>query len=225
MRRVIYLVALIWGAVADIPTEDQRTQVVEFLTNLRESVDPPASNMLLTRYSSALETAAEKSLANCSSNGLERNCIPQDVHHFGIHSSQKGPAYFDMLNLHASVGHDYNYDHNKCTRSCLYYKMMILATSNAVGCAQKECTGQGDTSESYLTICLLKKKGGNADERPYKRGKSCSECPDGFICHRKQCLDQPPPVTHSHSPTNSISTILSPVSIINMLIFGLCFVA
>uniref|UniRef100_A0A5K3G260 SCP domain-containing protein n=1 Tax=Mesocestoides corti TaxID=53468 RepID=A0A5K3G260_MESCO len=117
--------------MADIPTEEKRTQIVEFLTSLRESVDPPASNM------------------------------------------------------------------------------MILATSNAVSCAQTECTRQGDASESYLTLCLFKLNGGNADERPYEQGKSCSECPDGFACRRKQCSDDPSPVTHSPSPTTFISTIWS----------------
>uniref|UniRef100_A0A5K3FCN0 Conotoxin n=1 Tax=Mesocestoides corti TaxID=53468 RepID=A0A5K3FCN0_MESCO len=47
MRRVIFILALIWSAVADIPKEEERSQVAEFLMNLRESVNPPASNMLL----------------------------------------------------------------------------------------------------------------------------------------------------------------------------------
>uniref|UniRef100_A0A5K3FNG7 SCP domain-containing protein n=1 Tax=Mesocestoides corti TaxID=53468 RepID=A0A5K3FNG7_MESCO len=222
MRRVIYFVALMLGAVADIPTEEQRTQIVEVLTHLRESVDPPASNMLLMRYSSELETAAQNFLASCSSTDFSPSTLPQDVYDLGRYYDQKGPAYVDMLTQFASESQYYNYDQNQCTKSCNNYKRMILATSNAVGCAQNNCTRQEDASESHLTICLLKKNGGDADERPYKRGESCSECPDGFACHRKQCFDQPLPVMLSPSLTTSTSTILSPVSVANMLIFVFC---
>uniref|UniRef100_A0A5K3FUG2 Cytochrome P450 n=1 Tax=Mesocestoides corti TaxID=53468 RepID=A0A5K3FUG2_MESCO len=38
---------MVWGVVANIPTEKERTKIAEFFTKLRESVDPPASNMQL----------------------------------------------------------------------------------------------------------------------------------------------------------------------------------
>uniref|UniRef100_A0A5K3FK42 SCP domain-containing protein n=1 Tax=Mesocestoides corti TaxID=53468 RepID=A0A5K3FK42_MESCO len=164
---------------------------------------------------SELETTAQNFLANCSSTGLDQSSLPADIFDFGNAYNNKGPMYVDMLTFYASEKKYYNYDQNQCTGPCRYYKVMTLATSNAVGCAQNNCTRQGETSESYLTVCLFKVNGGNADERPYKRGESCSECPDGFACHRKQCFDPPP-------PTTSVSTILSPVSIVNMLIFALC---
>uniref|UniRef100_A0A5K3FZX1 SCP domain-containing protein n=1 Tax=Mesocestoides corti TaxID=53468 RepID=A0A5K3FZX1_MESCO len=185
MRRVIYFVALIWCAVADIPTEDQRTQVVEFFTNLRESVDPPASNMMLMRYSLELETKAQNFLDICSSTGLDRNILPKDAIQFGGYVDQRGLAYVDMLNYYASERQYYNYDQNRCTRSCSVYKEMVLATSTAVGCAKGKCNPRGVSSNRNLTICLLKKTEWNPEERPYRRGDSCSECPDGFDCQRK----------------------------------------
>uniref|UniRef100_A0A5K3FDC9 SCP domain-containing protein n=1 Tax=Mesocestoides corti TaxID=53468 RepID=A0A5K3FDC9_MESCO len=209
MRRMIYFFVLIWTAVADVPTKMERTQILEFFTNLRESVDPPASNMLLMRYSSELEKAAQKTLANCSSIGLDRKTLPEDAFDFFRYFFHNGPTYVEMLTHFASNSQNYNYDENKCTRPCLSYKVMVLATSNAVGCAQSDCTRKGHSSKAYLTICLLKKNGGNAAKKPYKRGDSCSECPDGFACHHKQCLEKPSPVAHSPSPTTSPSTILS----------------
>uniref|UniRef100_A0A5K3FHM3 SCP domain-containing protein n=1 Tax=Mesocestoides corti TaxID=53468 RepID=A0A5K3FHM3_MESCO len=46
--------------MADVPTEKERTQIVEFLTNLRESVDPPASNMMLLAKTNAVDCAEAK---------------------------------------------------------------------------------------------------------------------------------------------------------------------
>uniref|UniRef100_A0A5K3FGR0 SCP domain-containing protein n=1 Tax=Mesocestoides corti TaxID=53468 RepID=A0A5K3FGR0_MESCO len=246
MRRVIYSLVLIWSVVADIPTEEECTQIVEFLTNLRESVDPPASNMLLIRYSSKLETAAQNILANCSSIGPDRKSLPEDAFDFIRYFYHKGPAYTKMLTHYASNSQNFNYNQNQCTKSCFNYKVMVMATSNAIGCAQKECSRKEDSFKAYLAVCLLKLNGGNPAERPYKRGESCSECPDGFACRRKQCFHKPSPATNpqlpitdistksssqaavdttnSPSSSNSISTGVFPVMIMDMLAFGLCLI-
>uniref|UniRef100_A0A5K3FX48 SCP domain-containing protein n=1 Tax=Mesocestoides corti TaxID=53468 RepID=A0A5K3FX48_MESCO len=221
MRRVIYFVMLIWSVVADVPTEEERTQIVEFLTNLRESVDPPATNMLLMKYSSGLETAAQNYLANCSSTGLNEGALPGDVFRFLRTYDNRKPVYLRMLSSFTSDRQSYNYDQNKCSGSCFPYKSMVLATSNGVGCAEKKCLRGETSSEVHFVTCLIKLNGGNTAKRPYRRGDSCSECPDGFACHRKQCFDQPSAVTHSTSLTTSISTMLSPVLIVNVLIFVL----
>uniref|UniRef100_A0A5K3F6B8 SCP domain-containing protein n=1 Tax=Mesocestoides corti TaxID=53468 RepID=A0A5K3F6B8_MESCO len=47
MLKLICLVTLLWWAEADSPTNQERTQIVDLLTKLREEVDPPASNMML----------------------------------------------------------------------------------------------------------------------------------------------------------------------------------
>uniref|UniRef100_A0A5K3G163 SCP domain-containing protein n=1 Tax=Mesocestoides corti TaxID=53468 RepID=A0A5K3G163_MESCO len=87
---------------------------------------------------------------------------------------------------------------------------MVLATANEVGCAQNVClTSNPPPVFEFLNVCLFRRIGGYLTDRPYKSGMSCSECPNGFACERKQCFKKPSPVTHSPSPTTSISTMLS----------------
>uniref|UniRef100_A0A5K3G0B0 Secreted protein n=1 Tax=Mesocestoides corti TaxID=53468 RepID=A0A5K3G0B0_MESCO len=67
---------MVWCVVADTPTEKERTNIAEFFKKLRESVDPPASNMQLMMYSSELEMIAQNVLANCPSGRLDRRSLP-----------------------------------------------------------------------------------------------------------------------------------------------------
>uniref|UniRef100_A0A5K3FES2 SCP domain-containing protein n=1 Tax=Mesocestoides corti TaxID=53468 RepID=A0A5K3FES2_MESCO len=134
------------------------------------------------------------------------------VFDFSTYSYQKDSAFLDALTYYGPTRRYYNYDQNKCLVPCHNYKTMVLATLNAIGCYRKICFRKRDSSQAYLTMCLLLKNGGNPDGRPYKRGDSCSECPDGFVCRRKQCFDNSSPVTLSPTPTTSIFTMLSPAT-------------
>uniref|UniRef100_A0A5K3FCM5 Pacifastin domain-containing protein n=1 Tax=Mesocestoides corti TaxID=53468 RepID=A0A5K3FCM5_MESCO len=85
-------------------------------------------------------------------------------------------------------------------------------------------------------MCLIKRTEGNLNDRPYKTGVSCSECSDGFSCHRNQCFRQSPLKMYCHSPgavnsaqspkpTTSFSEEASPVIILNMFIASFCLAA
>uniref|UniRef100_A0A5K3FSF1 SCP domain-containing protein n=1 Tax=Mesocestoides corti TaxID=53468 RepID=A0A5K3FSF1_MESCO len=50
---------------ADILLPEERRAMVEFHLQLRENVQPPASNMLLMRYSTELESLINEWLENC----------------------------------------------------------------------------------------------------------------------------------------------------------------
>uniref|UniRef100_A0A5K3G5B0 SCP domain-containing protein n=1 Tax=Mesocestoides corti TaxID=53468 RepID=A0A5K3G5B0_MESCO len=187
-------------------------------------------------YSSELEMIAQNVLANCPSGRLDRRSLPGDVYDIGRFYNNR-EAYVDMLTDVASQGRYYNYEQNHCAKYCLYYKAMVLATTNAVGCAQSQCKLRPNSpAEQYITMCLIKRTDGNLNDRPYKSGVSCSECSDGFSCRRNQCFRQSPLKMHSHSPvavdsaqspkpSTSLSEEVSPVIILNMFILLLCLAA
>uniref|UniRef100_A0A5K3FTD6 SCP domain-containing protein n=1 Tax=Mesocestoides corti TaxID=53468 RepID=A0A5K3FTD6_MESCO len=79
MKTTIYFVALIWSVVGEMFTETERKEIVELHTQLRESVQPPASNMLMMRYSPELETLAEKWIVNCTSSLADPKTLDEHV--------------------------------------------------------------------------------------------------------------------------------------------------
>uniref|UniRef100_A0A5K3F466 SCP domain-containing protein n=1 Tax=Mesocestoides corti TaxID=53468 RepID=A0A5K3F466_MESCO len=232
MNKVIITLALLQFVGADIPTVDERTEIVEYLTNLRESVEPPASNMKLMSYSLQLETLAQHHTANCTNPWTDQVSLPEDVYDIGEYYNGKTPPYIAMLTKYASQKESYSYGENLCINQCSEYKHMILAAANAVGCAQNQCKTQGSSVEENLVVCLIKRNVRDIRKRPYKSGESCSECPGGFACHRKQCYDlwalqtNSPSLVAENSSISSASNTssvmkLSPVMIMNILILVL----
>uniref|UniRef100_A0A5K3F441 SCP domain-containing protein n=1 Tax=Mesocestoides corti TaxID=53468 RepID=A0A5K3F441_MESCO len=122
MRVVIYFMVLIWSAVTEIPTDEQRREIVELHTKLRESVQPPASNMMLMRYSSELEALAQKYIANCSSGWPNPWTLPEDIFDLGRLSSSSTNPYASMLTKFSSQRQYYNYDQYQCKDTCFEYQ-------------------------------------------------------------------------------------------------------
>uniref|UniRef100_A0A5K3FSP1 SCP domain-containing protein n=1 Tax=Mesocestoides corti TaxID=53468 RepID=A0A5K3FSP1_MESCO len=67
---------------------------------------------------------------------------------------------------------------------------MIWATSNAVGCAIKQCPNiRSDSGDpAYLMACQYKPAGNVPAEKPNLEGVACSKCPQAGKCQLKQSV-------------------------------------
>uniref|UniRef100_A0A5K3FU07 SCP domain-containing protein n=1 Tax=Mesocestoides corti TaxID=53468 RepID=A0A5K3FU07_MESCO len=189
MKQLFTLLALFWSIAADIPSMDERKKLVELHAQLRESVEPPASNMLMMAYSSELEALVNAWMANCSTDPPRPDAFSNEASLISKYTQGKRPTLFDEMALLSQQKELYNYADDKCSSFCYYYKQMVWATSGVFGCAQQHCGYMPDLSTPiYLTACLYVPPGNSLYERPYRSGQSCSECPGGSICYRKQCV-------------------------------------
>uniref|UniRef100_A0A5K3FIN4 SCP domain-containing protein n=1 Tax=Mesocestoides corti TaxID=53468 RepID=A0A5K3FIN4_MESCO len=197
MKKVLYLAALIWIVSGQVPTVEERTRIMELLTEVRESVDPPASNMMMLTYSSELESIAKDWIANCSVLAPDPRYLPE--------------------NVSATQSFDYVFRPS--------FESMVTATATAVGCSQRHCFNRTEHLPAmYYTTCLYKPVKIIITERPYNQGNSCSACPESFTCQRKQCVNISSVVTTSPSTTTSSSATLSPIILVNFSILLLCFI-
>uniref|UniRef100_A0A5K3FV60 SCP domain-containing protein n=1 Tax=Mesocestoides corti TaxID=53468 RepID=A0A5K3FV60_MESCO len=211
MRKVLYLVLLVWTVAADVPTLEERNKIMEWHTQVRESVEPTASNMMFMSYSTELESLAQGYIVNCSFAPPDQNFLPENVSEIPHMSIGARPTFDEMLKEFASEKQFYDYENNRCTDSCYDYKQMVSAETSAVGCIQRQCTSQTvDAQAMYLTMCLYKPSDKRLNERPYKSGASCSECPEGYTCRSKQCF-------FNSTSRNSISGAFWLIAISNLL--------
>jgi len=71
-------------------------------------------------------------------------------------------------------------------KKCGHYTEIAWETNKAIGCAVVHCNNlfmEGKTYElGVMLVCNYGGGGNYEDERPYKSGKSCSECPDTCLC-------------------------------------------
>uniref|UniRef100_A0A5K3FSJ4 Ly6/PLAUR domain-containing protein 6 n=1 Tax=Mesocestoides corti TaxID=53468 RepID=A0A5K3FSJ4_MESCO len=60
-------------------------------------------------------------------------------------------------------------------------------------------------------VCIYKPSDRLVAARPYERGESCSQCPDGYGCQRNQCYRDTPATASIAMTTTSIGTVLSTI--------------
>ncbi|GCC26799.1 hypothetical protein chiPu_0005219 [Chiloscyllium punctatum] len=67
--------------------------------------------------------------------------------------------------------------------------MVVWATTNKVGCASYFCDHlQGlENKNLSILVCNYAPPGNIVGSRPFKKGISCSECPDGLQCVNNLC--------------------------------------
>uniref|UniRef100_A0A5K3F851 SCP domain-containing protein n=1 Tax=Mesocestoides corti TaxID=53468 RepID=A0A5K3F851_MESCO len=214
MLKFICLVTLLWWSKAEPLSEEERGRILEVHRKIREEVEPPASNMMLMDYSVELEKMAEKWFLNCS--------YPEykDVEVVLQYGHKPEDASFEPASRFNSEKEAFKYETTTCTGLCGYYLRIIWATSRQVGCYRNRCEhSEIWTTPRHVMACFYKPVHLNVNERPYKRGSSCSGCPQGLGCYRKQCteLTTPGAVLYASEPpkdvvaTDSLKKIEPPI--------------
>uniref|UniRef100_A0A4W3GXC1 SCP domain-containing protein n=1 Tax=Callorhinchus milii TaxID=7868 RepID=A0A4W3GXC1_CALMI len=124
-----------------------------------------------------------------------------------VHNSGRGRtgenlyATTEKLNVEEGVrawareANYYTYESMTCEKGkmCGHYTQVIWATTDKVGCADQFCEtvkGLPYKKLSFL-VCNYLPPGNILYHKPYNKGTPCSECPDGFTCHRNLCSEYP----------------------------------
>uniref|UniRef100_A0A5K3FMN4 SCP domain-containing protein n=1 Tax=Mesocestoides corti TaxID=53468 RepID=A0A5K3FMN4_MESCO len=218
MIKLIYLLLLLplassLNVQAKVPSTEERKAIIECHTKLRENVQPPATNMRLMEYSLEMEKLAEGSLTYWEEPFQESDPEYQNVGIVTMSSQDVRPKFHDLCRVNST---SFSPKKNSCNGDCHNYRQMVWATSTEVGCIEATCnTKKGLGKSTHLLLCMYKPSDLNYDDNPYEPGPSCSKCPDGYGCHRNQCSSDP----ILGQSTTSISTILSPIFILQSAIF------
>uniref|UniRef100_A0A5K3EFQ2 SCP domain-containing protein n=1 Tax=Mesocestoides corti TaxID=53468 RepID=A0A5K3EFQ2_MESCO len=178
-----FLLAVMFSALVQALVQEDRCTILEQHTKLREDVNPEAKNMLLMNYSLELEKLADDWLANCTFQFPYGKPGFHDIGYVLLLGSQDQPVKLDMF---TKIGSDRQF----CKQECLVYKQMVWATANQVGCAHRQCkTGSNPSALQYYLACFYQPVGLIGEEKPYETGSSCTDCPNGMDCFRKQCAN------------------------------------
>uniref|UniRef100_A0A5K3FIJ5 SCP domain-containing protein n=1 Tax=Mesocestoides corti TaxID=53468 RepID=A0A5K3FIJ5_MESCO len=226
MRYVLCLLALLWSVAADVPTDEERNTIMKLLTEIRGSVEPPASNMMFLDYSFQVESIVLKWITNCSYLPPLPEDLPSNVSDISVFNEGPKPTYEYVITQLGKEKAFYDYDKDECTDYCFNYRQMVVATANKVGCAQMKCESRANqSSPTYLTACLFTPSKIDMVDRPYTKGESCSACPKGLVCYVNQCAKPSDIPTTTTTSTTSSSSMISPVKVASLLILLLCLIA
>uniref|UniRef100_A0A5K3EFN5 SCP domain-containing protein n=1 Tax=Mesocestoides corti TaxID=53468 RepID=A0A5K3EFN5_MESCO len=208
MLKLVCIMVLLWNVLAEVPSEKEREYIVNLHTELREEVNPPASNMLMLSYSNELETLADEWAKKCTFLYPDETFAPE---YKGLGSGilsgniNQSMSFEDLSELKQEKL-QFDYETNTCKKWCDFYKQAIWSMSTEIGCAKQRCLLQPSKDYIYRVVCLYRPGVGFPTALPYESGASCSKCPEGYVCERKQCTKQ--------YKTTAVSTRLSALWII-----------
>uniref|UniRef100_A0A5K3FDJ9 SCP domain-containing protein n=1 Tax=Mesocestoides corti TaxID=53468 RepID=A0A5K3FDJ9_MESCO len=198
MRKLLYLLMLPWNVLAETPSKEERKTIVECHTKLREEVKPPASNMQLIRYSDEMEKLAQVIFAQCDDGDPEFEQKFPNVGVLELNLRSTKPKYEDLCLVDSGT---YFYKNDTCKGSCQNYLRMIWASTTEVGCFLGVCIKRGYYNRrDNLLLCAYRPTVRSLRSLPYEKGRSCSKCPQGYKCHRKQCSKESFVVKQLDSP-------------------------
>uniref|UniRef100_A0A5K3ER09 SCP domain-containing protein n=2 Tax=Mesocestoides corti TaxID=53468 RepID=A0A5K3ER09_MESCO len=221
MWTFVFLLAASWCAMAKNTTDEDRAKILEQHILMRESVSPSASDMQLLRYSTHLESLALQWTANCLRKTANSTLLPNHTNTAVTWINFQGSIvmYDSIISVFGNGLQNYFYENNTCTGYCVLGLQVIWSNTTAVGCASTYCSNsqQSTGQHFYLVACVYQPAGNIPNLRPYKNGTSCSSCPNGFFCHRKQCTNDtsllPNTTTTSSTATPSTTTNTTTVAI------------
>uniref|UniRef100_A0A5K3EYW4 SCP domain-containing protein n=1 Tax=Mesocestoides corti TaxID=53468 RepID=A0A5K3EYW4_MESCO len=185
MYDLICLLILILPVLAEVPNEEERKTIMEHYTDLRENVKPTASNMQMMKYSDEMENTARAIFTTCDFGDPNFEKKYPNVAIVEMSSFTRKLEYRELCLVDKGT---YIYENATCNGSCQNYLRMIWANTTEVGCVLDVCKRKWyPWRTTYVIICAYRPSALVFKSRPYVEGRSCSKCPRGYNCHRKQC--------------------------------------
>uniref|UniRef100_A0A5K3EMF3 SCP domain-containing protein n=1 Tax=Mesocestoides corti TaxID=53468 RepID=A0A5K3EMF3_MESCO len=181
MHKLICLLALTLYVLAEVPSEEERRTLEECHSKLRESVDPPASSMHLIKYSVQLEEVAQELFIYCASDFPESDPTYQDMGFVVVASEDEKPRFNDLCKVNSTASKS---SEGRCDDECHNYRQMVYDTATDFGCFIGVCQS---SEPVHVLLCAYKPSKRGIGSSPYEPGESCSKCPAGYECYRKQC--------------------------------------
>nr|XP_060635517.1 glioma pathogenesis-related protein 1-like [Anolis sagrei ordinatus] len=179
----------------DINNKTFIKQYVDAHNKYRSEVNPSAANMLYMTFDVALARIAKAYAQKCIwGHNPNRKVHPNPKFRPFGENLWLGGASKKPFNIAGAIGAFHSeikyYDFNtlKCTRVCGHYTQVVWANSYKVGCAIAFCRqvlGRG--KNLGILVCDYAPVGNYRGARPYKAGKSCSECRPGDTCQNNLC--------------------------------------
>uniref|UniRef100_A0A5K3F4B1 SCP domain-containing protein n=1 Tax=Mesocestoides corti TaxID=53468 RepID=A0A5K3F4B1_MESCO len=192
MLRLLEILLLASYVMAQVPTQAERRAILQYHNQIRQKVQPPASNMKLMGYSLKMEKLAMEWASQCRWEHPDPKFYTQ-YEGIGQNLALRGGPKQTFTKMaegwYNEVKH-YNYSSNYCSRVCGHYTQMVWASTTVVGCAMHRCDSLRPSwpKPVYLMACQYAPGGNYIGEWPYKSGRSCSECPAGYSCSQNQCV-------------------------------------
>uniref|UniRef100_A0A5K3EGT0 SCP domain-containing protein n=2 Tax=Mesocestoides corti TaxID=53468 RepID=A0A5K3EGT0_MESCO len=203
MQIVIYLLGLVFLSLIQALPQRDRYAINGFARQLREKVQPTASNMQLMTYSMKMELLAEEYATHCSRQSPSPSIDPEYPKLGMISWVGSGtPVQFRIyLSLVTKEKKMYNFAKSQCQSNCERYLQFVWANSTKVGCATHWCPRRDASSRDFdhIAVCFFDQKR-TENERPYEEGPSCSKCSPGHKCHHNQCAKNPEPAVKPPRP-------------------------
>ncbi|XP_076967585.1 glioma pathogenesis-related protein 1 [Tamandua tetradactyla] len=179
----------------DIENEDFINDCVRNHNKYRSEVNPTASDMLYMTWDPALAQIAKTWAQNCQFAHNTQLKPPYRLHpnftSLGENIWTGSVSYFSVPSAikdwHDEV-HGYDFKTRRCQHVCQHYTQVVWANSYKVGCAVQFCPTVSHISSAAHFICNYG-PAGNYPTWPYKRGATCSACPQNDNCLDRLCVN------------------------------------
>ncbi|XP_065661641.1 uncharacterized protein LOC100198409 isoform X1 [Hydra vulgaris] len=181
------------GSVSGISlSQSQKDAILQLHNAFRSMVKPTASNMLRMMWDEDLEKISTNFASKCIvAHNPDRHKLAKNYDWVGENiawgtgtcgDKECGDVY-EGVKRWFSESKSYNFLTGQCSGKCTLYTQMVWWESNKLGCGAKRC---GDRT---ILVCNYAPGGNYVGQRPYKTGKSCSECPSGLLCEDNLCTE------------------------------------
>ncbi|XP_077197049.1 glioma pathogenesis-related protein 1-like [Paroedura picta] len=181
------------GAYPSITNRTFINLIVDSHNKHRSEVKPSATNMLYMTWDIALARTARAWANKCifehspytdshpdpKLRPIGENLWISNAVRRPFHAAGAIKAWYNEVRL-------YTFDTRQCTGVCGHYTQVVWDVSYKVGCAIVFCARFGKNRNIENFVCNYG-PGGNYPRHPYRKGQSCSECPEGDTCVDNLC--------------------------------------